>query len=91
MAEKIRFKYYDLESFAEGVLDTRGRKGEADVPVHYKAARLKIRIRTDESEERLKRLADLVARYCPVDSLIEAAVPDYEVTWERMEHEPSTD
>ena len=23
-------------------------------------------------------------RYCPVDSLIRAAVPDYHVTWERM-------
>jgi len=85
MAEKIRFQYADLESYAEGVLDTRGRKGEADVPVHYKAVRLRIRIKTDETDERLARLADLVARYCPVDSLIEAAVPDYEVKWERME------
>jgi len=85
MADKIRFQYDDLESRAEGTLDTRGRKGEADVPVHYKAVRLVIRIRTGESEERLSRLAALVARYCPVDSLIRAAVPDYEVTWERME------
>jgi uncharacterized OsmC-like protein len=85
MADKIRFQYTDLESHAEGVLDTRGRTGEADVPVHYKAVRLKIRIRTDESDERLARLADLVSRYCPVDGLIKAAVPDYEVKWERME------
>lgn len=85
MADKIRFRYDDLESFAEGTLDTRGRKGEADVPVHYKALRLTIRIRTDESDERLARLADLVACYCPVDSLVEAAIPDYVVTWERME------
>lgn len=85
MADKIRFKYDDLESFAEGTLDTRGRKGEADVPVHYKALRLTIRIRTGESDGRLARLAALVARYCPVDSLVEAAIPDYVVTWERME------
>lgn len=85
MAEKIRFEYQDLESYAEGDLDTRGRKGEADVPVHYKAVRLTIRIRTSESDERLERLAGLVARYCPVDSLIEAAVPDYTITWERIE------
>jgi uncharacterized OsmC-like protein len=85
MAEKIRFKYDNLESYAEGVLDTRGRKGEAEVPVHYKAVRLTIKIKTDESDKRLDRLAELVARYCPVDSLIRAAVPDYQVTWERME------
>jgi uncharacterized OsmC-like protein len=85
MAEKIRFQYDDLESSTEGVLDTRGRKGEAEVPVHYKAVRLTIKIKTEESDKRLERLAELVARYCPVDSLIRAAVLDYQVTWERME------
>lgn len=85
MADKIRFKYDDLETFAEGTLDTRGRKGLADVPVHYKAVRLTIRIKTNESEKRLERLADLVSRYCPVDSFVKAAVPDYEVKWEQME------
>jgi hypothetical protein len=27
----------------------------------------------------------LVGRYCPVDSLIRGAVPDYTVTWERKQ------
>ena len=54
-----------------------------DVPVHYKAVRLTIRIKTDESDKKLERLKDLVSRYCPVDSLIKAAIPDYEVIWER--------
>ena len=85
MAEKIRFKYDQLESFAEGDLDRRGRKGLADVPVHFTAVRLTIRIKTDEPDKRLNRLAELVDRYCPVDSLIKAAVPDYTVTWERMD------
>lgn len=83
MAEKIRFAYSDLKTFAEGDLDTRGRKGLADVPVHYRAVRLKIQIKTEESEQRFLRLQDLVSKYCPVDSLIRAAVPDYEVVWER--------
>lgn len=55
------------------------------MPVHYKAVRLTIRIKTEESEKKLQRLIDLVARYCPVDSLIKAAVPDYQVVWERIE------
>lgn len=84
MAKKIRFTYDDLETAAEGVLDTRGRLGLADVPVHYTAVRLMVRIRTDEPDERLGRLSALVARYCPVESLVRAAVPDYVVTWERM-------
>jgi uncharacterized OsmC-like protein len=85
MAEKIRFKYDQFESFVEGDLDRRGRKGLADVPVHFTAVRLTIKIKTDESDKRLKRLAELVDLYCPVDSLIKAAVPDYTVTWERIE------
>lgn len=83
MADKLRFSYIALETVAEGELDTRGRKGEAAVPVHHRAVRLTVRIATRESDARLERLADLVGRYCPVDSLMRHAIPDYEVTWER--------
>lgn len=54
------------------------------MPVHYRAVRLRVRIRTDEPDARLDRLADLVSRYCPVDSFVRAAVPAYSVTWERI-------
>ncbi|MBT3671028.1 MAG: OsmC family protein [Chloroflexi bacterium] len=84
MAAKIRFEYSDLKTFAEGDLDTRGRKSLADVPVHYQTVRLKILIKSKESDKKLERLADLVSRYCPVDSLIRAAVQNYEITWERI-------
>ena len=87
MAAKIRFQYDYLETYAEGVLDTRGRKGLADVPVHYQAVNLRVRIRTGESDQRLDRLIELVGRYCPVDSLIRAAVSDYQVRWERLAEE----
>ena len=83
MAEKLRFHYSGLEMHAEGELDTRGRRGVADVPVHYRAVRLHVTIATDEPENRVQRLAQLVARYCPVDTLMRPVVPDFEVTWER--------
>ncbi len=79
----MRFSYEGLATEAEGVLDTRGRLALADVPVYYRTVRLTIRIKTGETDARLRRLTDLVARYCPVDSLIRAAVKDYHVTWER--------
>lgn len=84
MAAKLRFEYAQLETYAEGELDTRGRKGTADVPVHYRTVRLTVRIATEESDTRVDKLADLVGRYCPVDSLMRAAVPDYFVTWKRL-------
>ena len=83
MAEKIRFDLQGLETAADGVLDVRGRKGEADVPVHFTSVRLHVKIKTTESDERVKRLIELAEKYCPVQSLIRAAVPDFAVTWER--------
>jgi uncharacterized OsmC-like protein len=83
MADKLRFEYSGLEMHAEGELDTRGRRGLADVPVHYRAVRLHVAITTDEPDKRVERLAGLVARYCPVDTLMRPVVPGFEVTWER--------
>lgn len=90
LADKIRFKYDDLETFAEGHLDTRGRKGQADVPVHYKTVILRVVMTTAEPERKIERLKTLVAKYCPVDSLINAAVPDYQVTWEIVRPEEAS-
>lgn len=84
MAEKIRFDLQGLEASAEGVLDVRGRKGEADVPVHFSSVRLHIKIKTEESDKRIQRLIELAEKYCPVQSLIRVAVPDFDVTWERL-------
>jgi hypothetical protein len=84
MAAKIRFQYDYLEADVEGDVDPRGYQGDPDALVHFTAVRLIIRIQTQESDERLARLADLVHRYCPVNCLIRAAVPDYTVTWQRL-------
>jgi uncharacterized OsmC-like protein len=83
MAEKLRFEYSGLEVHAEGELDTRGRRGLADVPVHYRTVRLHVTITTDEPEARVGRLAGLVARHCPVDALMRPVIPEFVVTWDR--------
>ena len=84
MAEKIKFDLQGLETSAEGMLDVRGRKGEANVPVHFSSVRLHVKIKTSEPDERIQRLIELAEKYCPVQSLIRAAVPDFKVTWEQM-------
>jgi uncharacterized OsmC-like protein len=84
MAEKIKFDLQALDASAEGVLDIRGRKGEANVPVHFSSVRLHVKIKTTEPDERVKHLIELAEKYCPVQSLMRAAVPDFEVTWERL-------
>jgi len=83
MAEKLGFDLQGLEAAAEGVLDIRGRRGEADVPVHFSRVRLHVKLKTPEPAERVERLMALAEKYCPVQSLMRAAVPDFVVTWER--------
>ena len=39
VAEKLRFECSGLEMHAEGEVDTRGRRGLADVPLYYRAVR----------------------------------------------------
>jgi len=81
MAEKIRFSYSDLQVDTAGMIDTRGRLALADVPIGFSSARVEVQIVTNEPPERLAKLADLVARYCPVDAMMRASVPDYQVHW----------
>lgn len=85
----MRFDLHGLEAAAEGVLDQRGRRGEAPVPVHFTSVRLHVKLATSEPDARVQRLIELAERYCPVQSLIRAAVPDFAVTWERM-HDGTT-
>src|ERR687892_289399 len=76
MAAKIRFAYEDLETVAEGTLDTRGRRGLADVPVHYSAVRLSVPIRPGESHPRPGRRSPLAhATVLGVDTSSAAASP----------------
>ena len=65
-----------------------GRMAEkirAGVPVHDRAGWLRVEIETDEPDTRIERLAALVSRYSPVDSLIRAGVPDYTARWVRRQ------
>ncbi len=84
MAAKIRFQYDHLNIEAEGHLDRRGRRSTADVPVHFNYVRVFIKIKTDEIDKKLNRFITMVEKYCPVDSLFKAAIPDYKIIWERI-------
>jgi len=45
---------------------------------------MKIRVHTDESQERFERLTRNVEYRCPVMNLFKSADVDVEVTWERV-------
>lgn len=84
MADKMRMQVDGFDIDAVGVIDTRGRKGTADVPAHFLDVRVHVRIRTPEGDERVARLRDVVERHCPVATLMQSAPLHFESVWERV-------
>ena len=83
-AEAMRFEYTAVDIEADGEVDQRGSRGVQGVRPYFNWVRMKIRIHTDEPQERLDRLARNVEYRCPVMNLFRSADVDLDVTWERV-------
>lgn len=55
-----------IEVHAKGYLDLRGLLNLADVPSGFSKVSFKTKIISDESEEKIRQLAELVEQHCPV-------------------------
>ena len=80
-AEAMRFKYSGVEMDAEGEVDQRGSRGVRGVRPYFNWVRLNIRVHTNESPERLAKLAKNVEYRCPVMNLFRAADVEVKVDW----------
>ena len=66
---------------AEGDLDFRGTLAiSKDIPVGFKAIRLKFEVDSDADEEQLEKLIKLTERYCVVYQTL-ATAPDIDVSY----------
>ena len=83
-AEAMQFRYTGVDIEADGEVDQRGSRGVQGVRPYFNWVRMKIRIHTDEPQERLDRLARNVEYRCPVMNLFRSAEVDLAVTWERV-------
>jgi uncharacterized OsmC-like protein len=83
-AGAMNFAYTAVDMEAEGEVDQRGSRGVAGVRPYFNWVKLRIRIHTGESEERLARLAQNVEYRCPVMNLFRSADVAMEVAWERV-------
>jgi uncharacterized OsmC-like protein len=80
-AEAMNFEYGAVDIDADGEVDQRGVQG---VRPYFNWVRMRIRIHTDESEERLQRLIKNVEYRCPVLNLFRSAGVNLELRWERV-------
>ncbi|MDU8944751.1 OsmC family protein [Ovoidimarina sediminis] len=83
-AEAMKFEYSAVDIEGEGEVDQRGSRGVQGVRPYFNWVRLRIRVHTEESEERFQRLAKNVEYRCPVMNLFRSADVALDVRWERV-------
>ena len=83
-AEAMQFGYTAVDLEADGEVDQRGSRGVPGVRPYFNWVRMRIRVHTDEPQERLDRLKRNVEYRCPVMNLFRSADVDLQVVWERV-------
>lgn len=84
-AEAMKFSYTAVDMEADGEVDQRGSRGVQGVRPFFNWVKLKIRVHTDETQDRFDRLTKNVEYRCPVMNLFKSADVDVQITWERIE------
>ncbi|MFP7671882.1 OsmC family protein [Marivita sp. S0852] len=83
-AEAMKFDYSAVDIEADGEVDQRGSRGVQGVRPYFNWVKMRIRIHTEESDERLDRLRRNVEYRCPVMNLFTSADVTLEVVWEKV-------
>lgn len=83
-AEAMKFDYTAVDIEGDGEVDQRGSRGVQGVRPYFNWVRLRIRVHTEETQERFDRLARNVEYRCPVMNLFRSADVDLDVTWEKV-------
>ena len=83
-AEAMSFKYTAVDMEADGEVDQRGSRGVQGVRPYFNWVKLRIRVHTDEPEDRFQRLTKNVEYRCPVMNLFKSADVDVDIKWERV-------
>lgn len=83
-AEAMNFAYTAVDMEADGEVDQRGSRGVAGVRPYFNWVKLRIRVHTTETQDRLARLARNVEFRCPVMNLFRSADVAVEIAWERV-------
>ncbi len=83
-AEAMQFTYTAVDMEADGEVDQRGSRGVQGVRPYFNWVKLRIRVHTEETQDRFDRLTRNVEYRCPVMNLFKSADVDVQITWERV-------
>lgn len=80
-AEAMSFKYRSVEIEGEGEVDQRGSRGVHGVRPYFNWVKLRIRVYSNETEERFSKLTKNVEYRCPVMNLFRSADVKVDAEW----------
>jgi uncharacterized OsmC-like protein len=83
-AEAMTFAYSAVDIEADGTVDQRGSRGVSGVRPYFQSVRMRIRVHTEEPDDRFARLRRNVEHRCPVMNLFRAADVEMDVLWEKV-------
>jgi uncharacterized OsmC-like protein len=83
-AEAMKFAYCAVDIEADGTVDQRGSRGVSGVRPYFQSVRMRIRVHTEEPDDRFARLRRNVEHRCPVMNLFRAADVEMDVRWEKV-------
>ena len=82
-AKEMNFSYNGLEFAAKYTIDIRGRMGVPGVVPHFKTVLVHVHVKTDEDEDRLRKVVKETEARCPVFNLIKDAGVEIKCVWVR--------
>jgi uncharacterized OsmC-like protein len=82
-AADLGFSYMGIDFAGSYTIDIRGRMGDRRVRPHFQTVKVEARVRTHESEERLRAVIEETEARCPVFNLISDAGVRVEMLWIR--------
>ena len=83
-AEAMQFAYTAVDMEADGEVDQRGSRGVQGVRPYFNWVKMRIRVHTEEPQDRFDRLIRNVEYRCPVMNLLKSADVDVQIQWERV-------
>lgn len=82
-AADLGFSYEGIDFEGSYTIDIRGRMGDRRVRPHFQTVKVQARVRTPESEERLREIVEETEARCPVFNLVSDAGVRVEMLWIR--------
>lgn len=83
VAKELDFSFRNLKAHSIGIVDRRGVLGAEGVSPHFQKVENTIWFETEESEERIEQLKEIVEKRCPVYNLFKDAGVEIELNWIR--------